>query len=131
MMEVSLFKADNDEYLKIELRTFSTEVIQAITSIPGWFKGKAPMVYGLPFKALGEFIKKTEDLLVVWKSEADSMGSIVKGIDTRDVPTEYIVDYKPKIELRPHQVQCFNLLMMKNELLISDEEGVGKLQTSC
>lgn len=126
MLEVSLFKtADNQEFLKIEVKKYDVESIEAIMSVQGWFKGKEPMVYGLPLASLGDFMKATEDLLVVWKSVADNMGSIVKGIDTRDIPKDYIVDYTPKVALRPHQIQNFNLTMMRDTMLISDQEGVG------
>ena len=127
MMEVSLFKTPNgEEFLRIELKKYDSESITAIMSIPGWFKAQAPMTYGLPIAQLGEFMKATENLLVVWKSVADNMGAIVKGIDTRDVPNDYIVDYRPKIELREHQIKAFNLLMIRDSLLIADQEGVGK-----
>lgn len=126
MMEVSLFKTENQEFLKIELKKFDHDAITALTSIEGWFKGLEPMVYGLPFSSLREFMKKTENMLVVWKSEVDNMGSIVKGIDTREVPEDYIVDYTPKTPLRPHQIQNFNLTMLRDSMLVSDQEGVGK-----
>lgn len=126
MMEVSLFSDNNGEFLKIELKTLKVEAVQAIMSIRGWFKGRMPMVYGLPFSALGEFIKKTEDMQVIWKSEVDHMGSIVKGINTKDIPDTYTVPYEPKTPLRPHQVKYFNLTMFRDRMLIADQEGVGK-----
>lgn len=126
MMEVSMFKDNFGEYLKVELRTLEVEAVQTIMSIPGWFKGRGTMVYGLPFSALPEFIRKTEDMQVIWKSEVDNMGTLVKGIDTKDIPTDYIIPYEPKIELRPHQIQNFNLTMVRDTMLVADQEGVGK-----
>lgn len=126
MIEVSKVTVDNEDYLKIKLLRLDTDIVQTIMTINGWFKAQEPMCYGLPYHQLGEFFQKTKDYMVVWKSPADSMGTLVKGIDTRDIPTDYIVDYSPKTPLRQHQIVAFNLLLSRDYLLISDQEGVGK-----
>ncbi|MGG6449521.1 DEAD/DEAH box helicase [Pseudobacillus badius] len=36
------------------------------------------------------------------------------------------MEYEPKTPLREHQVVAFNLMMMRDYLLIADQEGVGK-----
>lgn len=127
MLEVSkVALPDGRSFLKIELKVLNVDAIQAITSIPGWFKAPETMCYGLPYEALNEFKKKTKDYLVLWKNENDSMGSIVRGIDTEDLPNEYVVPYTPKIPLREHQVVAWNLLMTRDMLLVADQEGVGK-----
>ncbi|MGG1263791.1 DEAD/DEAH box helicase [Brevibacillus laterosporus] len=65
-------------------------------------------------------------MMAVWKADGDNMGALVSGIDTDDVPIEYIIPYTPKISLRPHQIQTFNLMVQRDSLLIADQEGVGK-----
>lgn len=129
MIEVEMFvDTYGDEFLKITLKRFDQDAVLAITSIAGWFKGKEPFVYGLPLQALGEFVKKTEDMLVIWKSTVDNMGTVAKGIDTREIPSDYIIEYEPKLPLRPHQIKGFNLFMMRDHLLVADQEGTGNLQ---
>ncbi|MDR4436209.1 DEAD/DEAH box helicase [Bacillus tequilensis] len=126
MIEVSKFTNQDQDYLKIKLRKLDPEIVNIIMSIDGWGKAQEPMCYGLPYSALGEFFQKTKDYMVVWKSHADSMGTLARGIDTRDIPTEFIVDYEPKLPLREHQIVTFNLMLQRDFLLISDQEGVGK-----
>lgn len=126
MIEVSKMTVDGEDYLKIELKKLDPAIVNTVTSIGGWFKALQPMCYGLPFSSLGDFIQKTKDYMVVWKSPSDSMGSLVKGINTNDIPTDYVVEYTPKVPLREHQIVAFNLMMLRDFLLISDQEGVGK-----
>lgn len=126
MLEVSKFTVEGEDYLKIKLKRLDAEVIGVIMSIDGWFKAQEYMCYGLPYSSLGDFIQKTKDYMVVWQSGADKMGTLVKGINTSDIPTEYVVDYTPKIPLREHQIVTFNLMMLRDFMLISDQEGVGK-----
>lgn len=126
MLEVSKQTVDGQDFLKIKMRKLDTNIVKVIMSINGWFKAMEPMCYGLPYSALGEFIHKTQDYMVVWKSPADNMGTLVKGINTSDIPTDYIVEYEPKIPLREHQIIAFNLFMTRDYLLLADEEGVGK-----
>lgn len=130
LLEVSKVTVDGEDYLKIKLRKLDSEVVRIIMSIKGWFKAQEYMCYGLPYSALGEFIRKTQDYMVVWKSPADNMGTLVKGIDTRDIPTDYIVEYQPKTPLRKHQIITFNLMMLRDYLLIADQEGVGNFTQS-
>lgn len=126
MIEVSKLTVSGENFLKIKLRKLDPEIVNVIMSIGGWFKAQESMCYGLPYSSLGEFINKTHDYMVVWKSDADKMGTMAKGINTSDVPTDYIVEYQPKIPLRPHQVVTFNLMVQRDFMLISDQEGVGK-----
>lgn len=126
MIEVSKFTSDGQDFLKINLKRLDPEIVAMIMSINGWFKAMEPMCYGLPYSALSEFIQKTQDHMVIWKSSADKMGTLAKGIDTRDIPTDYVVDYRPKLPLREHQIVTFNLMMLRDYMLISDQEGVGK-----
>lgn len=127
MLEVQKIDYKGKQYLKLKLHQFDPELIRIITSIPGWFKGREHLVYGLPFEKLEELHRKTMNHVVVYKfDEMDDIGSLVKGIDTSDVPDTYCVDYTPKAELRPHQIVAFNLLLQRDYLLISDQEGVGK-----
>lgn len=126
MIEVTKVTFDGVDYLKIELKVLDPELIGIITSINGWFKGREPLVYGLPIEKAEELKAKTFNHMVVWKGEEDSMGSLVKGIDTSTISEEYCVPYEPKIPLRPHQIQTFNLLLTRDKLIISDQEGVGK-----
>lgn len=126
MLEVSKMTFEGEDFLKIKLRKLDPDIVTTLTSMQGWFKAREPMVYGLPYSALGEFIEKTKDYMVIWQSNSDSMGTMVKGISTSDLPSDYVVDYKPKIELREHQIKTFNLMMTRDNLLISDQEGVGK-----
>lgn len=126
MIEVSKFTVGNEDYLKIKLRKLDAAIVGTIMSIGGWFKAQESMCYGLPYSTLGEFIMKTNDYMVVWQSPADKMGTLVKGLNTSDIPKDYVVEYKPKIELRPHQIITFNLMMLRDRLIISDQEGVGK-----
>lgn len=127
MLEVSKLTVDGEDYLKIKVVKFDTEIINLIMTIDGWFKANEPMCYGLPYSALGDFIRLTKDYMVVWKSDNDGMGTMVKGINTTDVPSDYIIDYKPKVDLREHQIKTFNLLLTRDYLLISDQEGVGNI----
>lgn len=126
MLEVSRTVVDGQEFLKITLRKLDPNIVSSIMTIPGWFKAQEPMTYGLPYSALGAFIRLTKDVMVVWKSPNDNMGTMVKGINTSDIPKDYIVEYKPKTPLREHQIVTFNLMMLRDFLLISDQEGVGK-----
>ncbi|ALA07285.1 putative helicase [Brevibacillus phage SecTim467] len=126
MLEVTKVTYDGVEYLRLYVRTLSPELVGIITSIEGWFNDREPMVYGLPFYKAEELKYKTVNEMVVWKGEEDSMGSLVKGIDTSDISEEYCIPFTPKTPLRPHQVQAFNLLMSRDKMVISDQEGVGK-----
>lgn len=126
MLEVSREVVDGEEFLKIRLLQLDADLVSKITSIDGWFKAREPMVYGLPYSALGEFIKKTMNDMVLWKNDADKMGTLVSGINTSDIPSDFIINYRPKLELREHQIKAFNLMVMRDSLLIADEEGVGK-----
>lgn len=126
MLEVTKMTADGEEYLKIHIKKLDNYSVPIIMSIEGWFKSREPMVYGLPYAKAEEFYAKTVDLMVVWKADGDSMGSLVTGINTDQVPTDYSVPYTPKIPLRPHQIQAFNLMLQRDSLLIADQEGVGK-----
>lgn len=131
MVEVTKVTVDNEDYLKIKMVRFDKDITQAIMSIQGWFKAREPLTFGLPFSKLEEFHAKTHNYMVVWKAEGDSMGALVSGIDTSNVPVDYVVPYKPKIPLRPHQIQSFNLLLQMDSLLIADQEGVGNITLSC
>ena len=127
MLEVEKITFEGEDYLKVKMKSLDPETVKLITSIDGWFQAREPMTYGLPYSQLGDFFNKTKDLMVVWKGQGDNMGSLVKGVNTKDVPKEdLVVDYQPKIELRPHQKQTFNLMIQRDMLLISDQEGVGK-----
>lgn len=130
MLEVTKVKVEDRLYLKIKIVKMDTSLISIITSIDGWFKAMEPMTYGLPYEKAAEFHAKTYNYMVVWKADGDSMGTLTGGIDTDDIPTDYIVDYRPKQELRPYQVQGFNLLMQRDYLLIADQEGVGNIAPS-
>lgn len=125
-MEVSKINLNGKDWLRIELKKYDQAEVNIITSIDGWFRGNTFVEYGLPYEKLPEFIKKTKDILVVWKSHNDSMGCLTRGIDSSKIPTFYTVPYTPKIPLRPHQIQGFNLMMQKDSLILADEEGVGK-----
>jgi SNF2 family DNA or RNA helicase len=126
MIEVSKVRVNGEDFLKIKVLKLDTQLVSVITSINGWFKAHEPMTYGLPYDKLAELHAITYDYMVVWKTDGDSMGTMTGGIDTDDVPTEYCVDYTPKIPLRDYQVQGFNLLMQRDALLVADQEGVGK-----
>lgn len=126
MLEVSKVTDEGEDFLKIKLKKLEPELVKVIMSINGWFKAMEPMTYGLPYTSLGDFIQATKDYMVVWKNNADNMGTMVKGINTSDIPTDYIVDYEPKLPLREHQVVTFNLMMSRDFMLVSDQEGVGK-----
>lgn len=129
MIEVEKISHLGKEFLKITFKSFDKDLWASIMSIDGWFKGKSPKTLGVPFEKLHEFNAKTKDALVVWKRDGDSMGALTKGIETNDIPKGYMVDYQPKIPLREHQIIGFNLMMMRERLLISDQEGVGKTPT--
>lgn len=126
MLEVTKVTMDGVEYLRLGLKSLNPEVVAIVMSINGCFKGREPMVWGLPIDAVEELKHKTYNYMVVWKGEEDSMGSLVKGIDTSTIPEEYIVPYTPKTPLRPHQIQTFNLMLTRDKMIISDQEGVGK-----
>lgn len=126
LISVSKVSYRGKDYLKIKLSDLDPSFLHVLKTINGWFKGQEPLVFGLPYDRLGEFIQKTKDFLVVWQSQADQMGAMVRGVDTKDIPKDYIVEYTPKEKLRQHQIELFNLLLMRDSLLISDEEGVGK-----
>lgn len=128
MLEVTKVKVDGKLYLKIKVVRVDTTLVSIITSIDGWFKAMEPMTYGLPYEKAAEFHAKTYNYMVVWKGDGDSMGTLTGGIDTDDVPTDYTVDYRPKLDLRPYQIQAFNLLMQRDTLLVADQEGVGNLR---
>lgn len=126
MIEVSKVRVDGEDFLKIKILKLDTTLVSIITSIDGWFKAREPMTYGLPYDKIGELHAKTYDYMVVWKADGDSMGALTGGIDTDDIPDDYIVPYTPKTALRPHQIKAFNLLMQRDSLLVADQEGVGK-----
>jgi SNF2 family DNA or RNA helicase len=126
LIEVTKVSVDGEDFLKIRILKLDTQLISIITSIDGWFKALEPMVYGLPYDKIEEFHAKTYDYMVIWKADGDSMGALTGGIDTSDVPEDYIVPYTPKEPLRPHQIQTFNLMMQRDSLLVADQEGVGK-----
>ncbi|KZR57511.1 hypothetical protein [Pseudobacillus badius] len=82
MLEVSKLTVEGEDFLKIKLRKLDPTLVNVIMSIEGWFKAQEYMCYGLPYPSLGEFIEKTKDYMVVWKSPADNMGTLVKGINS-------------------------------------------------
>lgn len=126
MLEVTKVSVNEDLFLKIKIVKLDNVLVSIIMSIEGWFKAMEPMTYGIPYEKAAEFHSKTYNFMVVWKAEGDSMGTLTGGIDTDDVPSEYSVEYSPKVPLRPYQVQGFNLLMQRDFLLVADQEGVGK-----
>lgn len=126
MLEVTKVTFEGEEFLKLKVLEVDTRLLQVISTINGWFKGNEPMVYGVPGSKGEELFEKTKDYMVVWKGTGDNMGSMVRGIDTDNVPDDYVLDYRPKLELRPYQKQLFNLLQSRNHLLVADQEGVGK-----
>lgn len=126
MLEVTKVTFDGYEFLKLELKMLDADIVAQIMSIEGWFKGREAMVWGLPIEKAEELRYKTNNYLVVWRGEEDAMGSIVKGIDTSQISEEYCVPYTPKVPLRPHQIQTFNLMLSRDKMIISDQEGVGK-----
>jgi SNF2 family DNA or RNA helicase len=126
MLEVKKVTFDGVEFLRLYLRALNPEVVQIIMSIEGWFKGREPMIWGLPIEKAEELKQKTYQYLVVWTGEEDTMGSLVKGIDTSEISEDYCVPYTPKTSLRPHQIQTFNLMLSRDKMIISDQEGVGK-----
>jgi SNF2 family DNA or RNA helicase len=126
MLEVEKIEYEGEVYLKLLLIKPDNKLINIIKSINGWFKGSDSLVYGLPHHKEDELKHKTRDNLVLWKGNDDNMGSIVKGIDTSNISTDYCVAYTPKLPLRPHQVVTFNLMLQRDNMIISDQEGVGK-----
>jgi SNF2 family DNA or RNA helicase len=126
MLEVTKVTFDGVEYLRLELKALKPEIVEIIMSIDGWGKGREPMIWGLPIDKAEELKYKTNRYLVVWKGEQDAMGSITKGIDTSMISEDYCVPYTPKTALRPHQIQTFNLMLSRDRMVISDQEGVGK-----
>ncbi len=126
MLEVTKVTHDGVDYLKLKILALKPEIVEIVLGIEGAWNAREPMVYGLPYDKAEELRHKTADHMVVWKGEQDSMGSISRGIDTSNVSEEYCVPYQPKVGLKPHQVQAFNLLMMRDSMIVSDQEGVGK-----
>jgi len=126
MIEISKITVGGEDYLKIKIVKFDPEIVAKIMTIEGWGLGREPLTYGVPYSKAQELHAKTFDYMVIWKAEGDNMGALTGGIDTSDVPEDYITSYTPKIPLRAHQIQTFNLLMQRDSLLISDQEGVGK-----
>lgn len=127
MLEVTKVDFEGESFLRLEMKQLDPELVAIITSIQGWWKARDFLTYGLPFDKLDELNRKTRNHMVIWKLDSDdSMGSLVKGIDTADVSDDYCVPYTPKLALRPHQIQAFNLLLQRDTLLVADQEGVGK-----
>ncbi|QNR70484.1 hypothetical protein IAQ67_28660 (plasmid) [Paenibacillus peoriae] len=132
MLEITKVSADGEDFLKIKVINKGTAPLDArdiatIISIEGWQKSERDaLTYALPFSKAEELYQKTRDLMVVWKSEGDNMGALSTGISTDYIPKDYTIPYTPKIPLRPHQIQAFNLMVQRDGLLIADQEGVGK-----
>lgn len=127
MLEVSKVEFEGESFLRCQMKKLDPDIVSIITSIKGWWKGRDFLTYGLPFTAMDELNRRTRDYMVVWKLDNDdNMGALVKGIDTSDVSEDYCIPYEPKIPLRPHQIQAFNLLVQRDTMLVADQEGVGK-----